>query len=47
MDVLSKQYNFEVPKTMVENENKIIWDRFEQDKKSGLIDDQDKGKKDL
>jgi len=45
LDVLSKQYNFEVPKTMVENENKIIWDRFEQDKKSGLIDDQDKGKK--
>ena len=42
---VAEENNFEVPKTMVENENKIIWDRFEQDKKSGLIDDQDKGKK--
>ena len=46
LDSLSKQYKFDVPKTMLENENKVIWDRFEQDRKAGVIDDIDKGKKD-
>ena len=46
LDVLSKKYNFEVPKTMLENENKVIWDRFEQDRKAGVVDEIDKGKKD-
>lgn len=46
LDILSKKYNFEIPKTMLENENKVIWDRFEQDRKAGVIDDADKGKKD-
>ena len=31
---------------MLENENKVIWERYEQDKKAGVIDDEDKGKKD-
>ena len=31
---------------MLENEKKVIWDRFEQDRKAGIIDDIDKGKKD-
>ena len=31
---------------MLDNENKVIWDRFEEDKKAGIIDDADKGKKD-
>ena len=47
LDILSNQYNFEVPKTMLENENKIIWERFEQDRKAGVIDELDKGKKDV
>tara|TARA_B100000676_G_scaffold126075_1_gene125365 strand:- start:1675 stop:3066 length:1392 start_codon:yes stop_codon:yes gene_type:complete len=46
LDILSKTYSFEVPKTMLENENKVIWDRFEQDRKAGVIDEADKGKKD-
>ena len=46
LDILSKQYNFDIPKSMAENENKIIWERFEQDRKAGLLDDQDKGKTD-
>ena len=46
LDKLSKDYSFEVPKTMLENENKVIWDRFEQDRKAGVIDEIDKGKKD-
>jgi len=46
LDVLSKSYNFDVPKTMLENENKVIWDRFEQDRKAGALDEEDKGKKD-
>jgi len=46
LDILSNQYTFEVPKTMLENENKVIWDRFEQDRKAGIIDKQDKNKKD-
>ena len=46
LDNLSKQYSFEIPKTMLENESKVIWDRFEQDRKAGVIDDIDKGKKD-
>ncbi len=46
LDVLSKKYVFEVPKTMLENENKVIWDRFEQDRKAGVLDEADKGKKD-
>ena len=46
LDKLSKEYSFEVPKTMLENENKVIWDRFEQDRKAGDIDEIDKGKKD-
>ena len=46
LDVLSKSCNFDVPKTMLENENKVIWDRFEQDRKAGVIDEADKGKKD-
>ena len=32
---------------MLENENKIIWERFEQDRKAGVIDELDKGKKDV
>lgn len=47
LDILSNQYNFEVPKTMLENENKIIWERFEQDRKAGVMDELDKGKKDV
>jgi trigger factor len=31
---------------MLENENKVIWERYEQDKKAGVIDEEDKGKKD-
>jgi len=46
LDKLSKDYSFDVPKTMLENENKVIWDRFEQDRKAGVIDEIDKGKKD-
>ena len=46
LDVLSKRYSFDVPKTMLENENKVIWDRFEQDRKAGVLDAVDKGKKD-
>ena len=46
LDKLSKQYSFEIPKSMLENENKVIWDRFLEDKKAGVIDDADKGKKD-
>ena len=46
LDILSKKYNFEIPKTMLENENKVIWDRFEQDRKAGVIDQADKDKKD-
>ena len=46
LDILSKQYNFDIPESMAENENKIIWERFEQDRKAGLLDDQDKGKTD-
>ena len=46
LDKLSKEYSFDVPKTMLENENKVIWDRFEQDRKAGVIDEIDKGKKD-
>ena len=46
LDNLSKQYSFDIPKTMLENESKVIWDRFEQDRKAGVIDDIDKGKKD-
>ena len=46
LDKLSKEYSFEIPKTMLENENKVIWERYEQDKKAGVIDDEDKGKKD-
>ena len=46
LDVLSKRYSFDVPKTMLENENKVIWDRFEQDRKAGVLDEADKGKKD-
>ena len=46
LDKLSKDYSFEVPKTMLENENKVIWDRFEQDRKAGVIDEIDKSKKD-
>ena len=46
LDKLSNQYNFEIPKSMLDNENKVIWDRFEEDKKAGIIDDADKGKKD-
>jgi len=46
LDMLSKEYSFEIPKTMLENENKVIWERYEQDKKAGVIDDEDKGKKD-
>mgnify|MGYP003302342919 CR=1 FL=1 len=46
LDKLSKEYSFDVPKTMLENENKVIWDRFEQDRKEGVIDEIDKGKKD-
>jgi trigger factor len=46
LDKLSKQYSFEIPKSMLENENKVIWDRFLEDKKAGIIDDADKGKKD-
>ena len=45
LDKLSKDYSFEVPKTMLENENKVIWDRFEQDRKAGVIDEIDKGEK--
>ena len=46
LDKLSKQYSFEIPKSMLENENKVIWDRFLEDKKAGVIDAADKGKKD-
>jgi trigger factor len=46
LDKLSNQYNFEIPNTMLENENKVIWDRFLEDKKAGVIDPADKGKKD-
>ena len=46
LDILSNQYNFGIPKSMVENENKIIWERFEQDRKAGRVDDEDKGKTD-
>ena len=46
LDKLSKQYSFEIPKSMLENENKVIWDRFLEDKKAGVIDPADKGKKD-
>ena len=46
LDKLSKQYSFEIPNKMLENESKVIWDRFEQDRKAGVIDDIDKGKKD-
>ena len=42
LDKLSKDYSFDVPKTMLENENKVIWDRFEQDRKAGVIDEIDK-----
>ena len=46
LDKLSKQYTFEVPKSMLENENKVIWDRFQEDKKAGVLDEADKGKSD-
>jgi len=46
LDKLSKQYTFEIPKSMLENENKVIWDRFQEDKKAGVLDEADKGKSD-
>ena len=44
LDVLAEQYDFEVPSKMVEAEFNAIWAQYEQAKKSGQLDEEEKKK---
>ncbi len=46
LDALEKVCDFEVPQSMVDQEFAAIWAQMEQAKKSGQIDEEDKGKTD-
>ncbi len=44
LDVLAKEYTFDVPQGMVDLEFNSIWAQFEQAKKAGKLDDEEKSK---
>jgi trigger factor len=44
LDTLAEEYTFEVPEGMVELEFNAIWNQFEQAKKSGKLDEEEKNK---
>ncbi|MBP5343810.1 MAG: trigger factor [Alphaproteobacteria bacterium] len=44
LDALAEQYDFEVPSKMVDAEFNAIWAQYEQAKKAGQLDDEEKGK---
>ena len=44
LDALAEQYDFEVPSKMVDAEFNAIWNQYEQAKKSGRLDEDDKKK---
>jgi len=46
LDVLAGQASFPIPPSMADGEFDAIWQRLEQDRKSGQIDDEDKAKDD-
>jgi trigger factor len=44
LDVLAGQASFPIPESMAQGEFDAIWQRLEQDRKNGQIDDEDKAK---
>ena len=44
LDVLAKEYDFDVPESMVDAEFKAIWNQYEQAKKANQLDEDDKKK---
>ena len=43
MDLLDKEYNFDLPEGVLEEDYNEIWNRIEQAKKNGNLDEDDKG----